>query len=158
MRRLSSLAVLLVTLAGSLSAQAKQFRPTGGLDLAGMDRTVQPGDSFYQYANGNWLKHTDIPSDRSYWGPDGVLSELTDKRTADLIQEIAKSNAADGSDRQKIRDYYASFLDTAAIARAGLTPLKPALDSIAGIADRKALSRYLGTTLRADVEIGRAHV
>ena len=156
MRRLRSLAVLLFTLAGSLSAQAKQFRPTGGLDLAGMDRRVQPGDSFYEYANGNWLKHTDIPSDRSYWGSDAVLSELTDKRTADLIQEIAKSNAAAGSDRQKIRDYYAGFLDTVAIERAGLTPLKPALDSIAAIADRKALSRYLGTTLRADVDIFNA--
>jgi predicted metalloendopeptidase len=156
MRRLCSLAVLLVTLAGGLSAQAKQFRPTGGLDLAGMDRTVQPGDSFYQFANGNWLKHTDIPADRSYWGSDAVLSELTDKRTADLIQEIAGSNAAAGTDRQKIRDYYASFLDTVAIERAGLTPIKPALDSIAAIADRKALSRYLGTTLRADVDIFNA--
>jgi predicted metalloendopeptidase len=156
MRRLCSLAILLVALAGPLSGQAKQFRPTGGLDLAGMDRTVQPGDSFYQYANGNWLKHTDIPADRSYWGSDAVLSELTDKRTADLIQEIAKSNAAAGTDRQKIRDYYASFLDTVAIERAGLAPIKPALDSIAAIADRKALSRYLGTTLRADVDLFNA--
>jgi predicted metalloendopeptidase len=121
-----------------------------------MDRTVQPGDSFYEYANGNWLKHTDIPSDRSYWGSDAVLSELTDKRTADLIQEIAKANAPAGTDRQKIRDYYASFLDTVAIERAGLRPLKPALDSIAAIAERKALSHYLGTTLRADVDIFNA--
>jgi putative endopeptidase len=156
MRRFSALAALVLTVAGTVSAQTNQLRPTGGLDLAGMDRTVQPGDSFYQYANGNWLKHTDIPSDRSYWGSDAVLSELTDKRTADLIQEIAKANAPAGTDRQKIRDYYASFLDTVAIERAGLTPLEPALDSIAAIADRKALSRYLGTTLRADVDIFNA--
>jgi putative endopeptidase len=85
-----------------------------------------------------------------------VLSELTDRRTADLIQEIAKSDAPAGTDRRKIRDYYASFLDTVAIERAGLAPLKPALDSIAAIADRAALSRYLGTTLRADVDIFNA--
>jgi predicted metalloendopeptidase len=156
MRRFSSLALLVLTLTGTLAAQANQARPAGGLDLAGMDRTVQPGDSFYQYANGNWLKHTDIPSDQSYWGSDAVLSELTDKRTADLIQEIAKSSSAPGTDRRKIRDYYASFLDTVAIERAGLAPLEPALDSIAAIADRKALSRYLGTTLRADVDIFNA--
>jgi predicted metalloendopeptidase len=147
---------LALTLAIPLPAQTNQLRPAGGLDLAGMDRTVQPGDSFYQYANGNWLKHTEIPPDRSYWGSDAVLSELTDRRTADLIQEIARSNAAPGTDRRKIRDYYASFLDTVAIERAGLAPLKPALDSIAAIADRKALSRYLGTTIRADVDIFNA--
>jgi putative endopeptidase len=156
MRRFSLLSLFALIFAGAVAGQANQARPAGGLDLAGMDRSVQPGDSFYQYANGNWLKHTDIPSDQSYWGPDAVLSELTDKRTADLIQEIAKSSSASGSDRQKIHDYYASFLDTVAIERAGFAPLKPALDSIAAIADRKALSHYLGTTLRADVDIFNA--
>ncbi|MFL5492934.1 MAG: M13 family peptidase, partial [Gemmatimonadales bacterium] len=121
-----------------------------------MDTTVQPGDSFYQYANGTWLKQTEIPADRSSWSPDAVLSELTDRRTADLIREVAKSDAPAGSDRRKIRDYYASFMDTTSIEEKGLTPLKPALDSIAALADRKALSRYLGTTLRADVDIFNA--
>jgi predicted metalloendopeptidase len=130
--------------------------PTSGLDLAGMDRSVQPGDSFWQYANGTWLKQAEIPADRSYWGPGEVLTELTDRRTADLIQEIAKSAAAAGTDQQKIRDYYASFLDTAAIDRAGLSPLKPALDSIAAIGDRTSLAHYLGTTLRADVDVFNA--
>ena len=158
MLRFRSLVPVVVALAigGQLTAQTNQLRPVGGLDLAGMNRAVQPGDSFWQYANGAWLKHTEIPADRSSWGPGEVLTELTDRRTADLIQEIAKSDAAAGTDRQKIRDYYASFLDTVAIGRAGLTPLKPALDSIATIADRKALSRYLGTTLRADVDIFNA--
>ena len=154
-RALASVA-LAVAVGGRLPAQTNELRPAGGLDLAGMDRSVKPGDSFYQYANGNWLTHTEIPADQSYWGPDGVLSELTDRRTADLIQEIARSNAPAGTDRQKIRDYYASFLDTVAIERAGLKPLEPTLDSIAAIADRKALSRYLGTTLRADVDVFNA--
>ena len=102
---------------GALPAQGPNQAPppTSGLDLAGMDRSVQPGDSFWQYANGTWLKEAEIPADRSYWGPGEVLTELTDRRTADLIQEIAKSAAAAGTDQRKIRDYYASFLDTAAI-------------------------------------------
>ncbi len=156
MLRLRSVALLALTLAGPLSAQANQVRSVAGLDLAGMDTTVQRGDSFFQYANGTWLKRTEIPADRSSWSSDAVLTELTDRRIAYLIQEIAKSDAPAGSDRQKIRDYYASFMDTAAIERAGLTPLKPALDSIAAIAGRTALARYLGTTLRADVDIFNA--
>jgi predicted metalloendopeptidase len=147
---------LAVSVTGSLSAQANRIRPGHGLDLAGMDTSVQPGDSFFQYANGTWLKHTEIPADQSSWSPDAVLSELTNRRTADLIKEVAQSDAPAGSDRQKIRDYYASFMDSTAIERKGVTPLKPALDSIAAIGDRTALSRYLGNTLRADVDIFNA--
>jgi predicted metalloendopeptidase len=160
MFRLNSLAPLALTLAvaatGSLSAQANGIRPGRGLDLAGMDTSVQPGDSFFQYANGTWLKHTEIPADQSSWSPDAVLAELTSRRTADLIKEVAQSDAPAGSDRQKIRDYYAGFMDSTAIERKGVAPLKPALDSIAAISDRTALSRYLGTTLRADVDIFNA--
>ena len=148
--------VLALVLATPVSAQTNGPRPPAGVDRAGMDTTVQPGDSFWQYTNGTWLKQAEIPADRSSWGPADVLNELTDRRTAELIKQVATSGAPAGSDRQKIRDYYAAFLDTVAIERKGLAPLKPALDSIAALADRKALSRYLGTTLRADVDIFNA--
>ena len=148
--------VLALVLATPVPAQTNGARPPAGVDRAGMDTTVQPGDSFWQYANGTWLKQAEIPADRSSWGPADVLSELTDRRTADLIKQVATSGASAGSDRQKIRDYYAAFLDTVAIERKGIAPLKPALDSIAALADRKALSRYLGTTLRADIDIFNA--
>jgi predicted metalloendopeptidase len=158
MIRLRSFAILALALvlAGPISAQANKVRPVTGLDLAGMDTTVQPGDSFFQYANGTWLKQTEIPADRSSMSSDVGLSDLTDRRTADLIKEVATSDAPAGSDRRKIRDYYASFMDTTAIERKGLAPLKPALDSIASIKDRTGLARYLGTTLRADVDIFNA--
>jgi putative endopeptidase len=107
MLRLRLLALVSATLAGPIAAQGpNQAKPPAGLDLAGMDRTVQPGDGFWEYANGTWLKRTEIPADRSSWGPGEVLSELTDRRTADLIQEIAKSDAPAGTDRRKIRVYY----------------------------------------------------
>ena len=148
--------VLALVLATPVPAQTNGARPPAGVDRAGMDTTVQPGDSFWQYTNGTWLKQAEIPADLSSWGPADVLSELTDRRTADLIKQVATSGASAGSDRQKIRDYYAAFLDTVAIERKGIAPLKPALDSIAALADRKALSRYLGTTLRADIDIFNA--
>ena len=131
---------------------AQQARTSAALDVAGMDRSVKPGDNFFEYANGTWLKQTEIPADRSTYGGSAILIELTDRRVADLIRETAKANAPAGSDLRKIGDYYASFMDTAAIDAAGLKPLQPALDSIAAIRDRNDLARALGSGLRADVD------
>jgi predicted metalloendopeptidase len=131
---------------------AQQAHTPPALDVAGMDRSVKPGDDFFEYANGTWVKQTEIPADRSTYGGSAILIELTDRRVADLIQEAANGNAPAGSDLRKIGDYYTSFMDTAAIDAAGLKPLQPALDSIAAIRDRNDLARVLGSGLRADVD------
>lgn len=123
-----------------------------GIDLAGIDRSVVPGDDFFAWANGSWMKATEIPADRSSWGSGGEMTERTAKRTADLIAEAAKSNAPAGSEARKIGDTYSTFLDEAAIETRGLSPLKPAFEEIGAIADSKALARFLGATLRADVD------
>jgi putative endopeptidase len=133
-----------------VAQQAHSSAP--GLDLAGMDPSIKPGDNFFDYANGTWLKQTPIPPDRSSYGTFVTLLDLTDRRVADLIQETAKANAPAGSDLRKIGDYYASFVDTTAIDAAGLKPLQPTLDSIAAIRDRKDLAQVLGSGLRADVD------
>ncbi len=124
-----------------------------GIETAGMDRAVAPGDDFFAYANGTWLKKTTIPADRASTGNFAMLDELTSKRTSDLILGLAKTNAPAGSDARKIGDYYASYLDQAAIDARGTAPLKPLLDAIAAIADRTSLARALGGTLRADIDI-----
>ncbi len=136
----------------ALRAQTSPPPAFPALDTAGMNRSVKPGDDFFAYANGTWIDHTEIPADRSSYGSSSVLLELTDRRNAELIQEATKAGAPAGSDLRKIGDFYAAFMDTTAIEAAGLTPLKPELDSIAAIADRKALARFLGSTLRADVD------
>lgn len=136
----------------ALPAQTSQGRPTTAVDVAGMDRSVRPGDDFFSYANGTWLKRTEIPADRSTYSAGAMVAELTDRRVADLIQETAKTDAPAGSDPRKIGDYYASFMDTTAIDAAGLKPLQPTLDSIAAIRDRTGLAHFLGATLRADVD------
>ena len=115
-----------------------------------MDRSVTPGNDFFGYANGEWIKTTEIPADRSTYGSSAILTELTAKRTAALI-EAAAQGATDPT-AKKIGDYYASYRDEAAIEAKGLTPLQPRLDEIAKIGDRKALARVLGTQLRADVD------
>jgi predicted metalloendopeptidase len=140
--------------AASALAAAPNPTPSAspGLDLSGIDRTVRPGADFFAYANGAWLKATEIPADRAAYGATGVVNELTNQRTAALIQDAEKAHAPKGSSAQKVGDYYASYMDEAAIEAKGLTPLQPTLDRIAAITDRASLSRVLGSTLRADVD------
>ena len=129
---------------------------THGIVVANMDRSVKPGDDFYRYANGDWIKRTEIPPDRSYIDPYGLdfdsMNDLTRKRIAGLIEEAAKANAPAGSNTRKIADLYHSYMDEAAIEAKGLAPLRPQLDAIAAIRDKHELARALGESLRADVD------
>jgi len=124
-----------------------------GLDLAGMDRAVRPGDDFYAHANGAWVKGTKIPSDRSSYGVGETVADLTDQRTAALIRAAAASKAPAGSEQRKIGDFFTSYMDEQAIEARGLAPMKPLFQAIDTIQDRPSLARYLGTTLRADVDV-----
>ncbi|MEO8276824.1 MAG: M13 family metallopeptidase [Thermoanaerobaculia bacterium] len=126
-----------------------------GLDLAGMDRAVQPGDDFFAFTNGTWVKKAEIPADRSSFGSFVLLAEEANRRTKELIQEAGKtgsSAAAPDEDQRKVGDYYAAFLDEATIERRGAAPIRPEIEQIAALQDRAALSRYLGQLLRADVD------
>jgi endothelin-converting enzyme/putative endopeptidase len=123
-----------------------------GIVVANMDRAVKPGDDFYHYANGDWIKRTEIPPDRGSVGGFTTLDDLSNKRTASLIEEAAKANAAAGSGVRKIADLYNSYMDEAAIEAKGLAPLRPHLESIAAIRDKRELARALGESLRADVD------
>ncbi|HVV82703.1 MAG TPA: M13 family metallopeptidase [Kofleriaceae bacterium] len=121
-----------------------------GLDVEGMDRSVAPGDDFFAFANGGWLAHTQIPPDRSAYGSGAILTELTDKRTADLIKQAASAPA--GSEARKVGDFYSTFMAEDEIEQKGLAPLQPGLAAIDAIADAHALARALGGTVRADVD------
>jgi predicted metalloendopeptidase len=124
-----------------------------GLDLDGMDRSVAPGDDFFRYANGAWMRKTEIPADRAAWGASGVLDELTSARTREILERAAVSSAPAGSEERKIGDVYASFMDEAAIEAKGTAPLRPALDRVAAIANKADLARAIGETLRVDVDV-----
>jgi len=123
---------------------------TFGFDTAGMDRAAAPGDDFYRYANGTWLDRTEIPPDRSNYGLFTLLAEESSKRTRALIEQAATSGKSE--DERKIGDAYAAFMDEAAIEARGAAPLKPELDRIAAIRDRRQLAAELGATLRTDVD------
>jgi putative endopeptidase len=122
------------------------------IDTAGMDTSVKPGDDFFKYANGTWFAKTEIPADHVVVGAGADLADATEKRLADLIQAAGKT-AAPGSDARRVADFYAAYLDEAAIEQKGLAPLQPELDAIAAIKDSKGLATALGGTLRADVDV-----
>ncbi|MGN2249335.1 M13 family metallopeptidase [Frateuria sp. GZRe14] len=146
--------------AGAFAAAAQQGKapagiPAGGamgVDLAGMDHSVKPGDDFDNFANGTWRKNAVIPADRASTGIFLQVFQKAEKRNAQIIREAGAGHPAAGSDQRKIADYYAAFMNEAAIEKAGLTPLKPELDRIAAIRNRSDLSRVLGGQLRADVD------
>ena len=116
-----------------------------------VDAAVRPGDDFFRYANGPWLKTTEIPPDRSSMGDDVVLAELNNQRTLDIIKTARSSNA--GSEARKMADFYDAFMDEAAIQKSGLKSLQPQLQEIAALKNRKELSRLLGSQLRVDMDV-----
>jgi putative endopeptidase len=144
------LAMLLVIASFPAALPSAAGKSAGSLDVAGMDRSVHPGDDFFAYANGGWMKTAKIPEDRSSYGVFDVLAEEASRRTADLIREAGKS-AADAEAR-KVGDYYEAYMDEAAIEKAGLTPLKGTLAQINAINNKTALAQQLGSELRADVD------
>jgi putative endopeptidase len=123
---------------GGLGAAAQQL--SSGIDLTSLDRSCKPCDDFYQFANGGWIKSHPIPAAYPQFGTSNILVDKNRQVTHEILEAAAKSNAAAGTDEQKLGDYYASCMDTAAIAQAGTTPLDPLLTQIAGIVDTKSIA------------------
>ena len=144
-------ALALGTLAPA-APEADRTERGGRVDVSGMDTSVRPGDDFYGYANGGWMKATEIPPDRAVYASFSIVEEKVDAWTRELIQEAARSGAAPGSPAAMVGAYYSAYMDENAIEKKGLAPVREELDAIRAISDRKALARYLGADLRADVD------
>jgi putative endopeptidase len=125
---------------------------THGVDLAAMDPSVAPGDDFFLHANGTWVKETEIPADSSRWGTFNILAEQSMQRVRAVLEAAAAGSAPAGSEERKVGDFYASYLDEAAVEARGLEPLRPQLAAISALRDRTALARALGADLRTDVD------
>lgn len=118
-------------------------------DKAGMDTTVQPGDNFFQYANGTWIKNSKIPDDQNGWGSFYTLYDENLKKLRTILDETsAKTDHKKGSASQKVGDYYASGMDTVAIEKAGYEPLKPLLAKIDAVKDYKELMKLLADVMQ----------
>lgn len=143
------LALLLFWALGACNQQTKkQSSMNEAINPANMDKNIQPGNNFYDYVNGTWIKDHPVPPEYSSYGSFTVLYENNQKELKDLIDEISKKKDAPmGSIDQKIRDLFNSGMDTAQINAAGIKPIEKELKAIAGIKSKKQL----------DVEIARLH-
>jgi putative endopeptidase len=115
-----------------------------GVDLAGMDLSTKPGQDFYTHAGGKWIKEQRIPSDRSRWGTFDALREESDVNVRKILDEQAKAKLEKGTGAQKATDFYAAYLDRAAIDAKGFAPAKPALDAIAAAKTSADIVKLMG--------------
>ena len=131
------------------AAQAADGRRPSRLEST-VDASITPGDDFFAYANGGWLKATAIPAGKERWGARDELEELTRRRIAELLD--AASAAPAGSAARKVADFHAAYLNEAAIEARGLASLEPLLDRVEKVSDKAELTRLLGRGMRADVD------
>jgi putative endopeptidase len=136
---------------GKNPGQAQKAGTDIGINTSWMDTAVKPGDDFFQYADGNWVKTTQIPADRSRIGGFWIADQQREKNTRELFDAILKANPTSGNDGL-IANYYNAYFNTDAIDRAGIAPPKADLDAINAIADKRGLSSAIGGTLRADTD------
>ena len=101
-----------------------------------MDLSVKPGDDFFDYANGTWIKDNAIPAKETRWGSFNVLHQENVDKLLKLLKEVSNTQGQPkGSLRQRVGDLYASGMDSVAIEKRGYNPIKPDLARIDKIND-----------------------
>jgi putative endopeptidase len=143
--------VLMVTFGVAYGQGGKPQYGPWGFDLNGMDRSVRPGDDFFRYSGGTWMKETPIPPDRSSWSPFFILRANAERDVKAIVEDVSRRSNAQGSIEQKVADFYASYLDTTAIEKAGLTPVHDDLAAIAAVQSYEDIASLMG---RPDISVG----
>ncbi|MEV0249762.1 M13 family metallopeptidase [Nocardia sp. NPDC050712] len=122
-----------------------------GIDLSHLNDAVRVQDDLFAHVNGKWLDTYEIPADRSV---DGAFRALYDQAELDvqaIIQNAAAEQAAPGTDARKIGDLFSSFMDTDAVAAAGLAPIADELAAVREVSDRTGFAALLGRLQRTGV-------
>ncbi|WP_312734584.1 M13-type metalloendopeptidase [Brevundimonas sp.] len=144
-----SACIVVALTGGAASAQdhshgAAAAHPFGawGFDLAGRDTSVKPGDDFNEYANGTYLRTTEIPADKARFGPFDVLYENAQAQLKSIIEASAANPV--NANAQKVGALYASFMDEARIEQLGATPLAADLAAVKAVKDHADMARLMG--------------
>src|SRR5580698_1210226 len=109
--------------------------PMKYINPANMDLSVKPGDNFFEYANGNWIKNNPIPAKETRWGSFGILAQGNTDKLLSLLGQVSKTTHPKGTLEQRVGDLYASAIDSVAIEKRGFDPIKPALERVDKISD-----------------------
>jgi putative endopeptidase len=115
-----------------------------GIDMAGMDRSVRPGDDFFGFVNGMWARTTEIPGDRASYGAFAALRDLSEARVRQLVESYPVGDPAAGGDQTKVAALYHAFLDEAAVNERDATPLQPHIEAISRVSNREDMGRLMG--------------
>jgi putative endopeptidase len=142
-------AAMFVWWPASIASGQTLDRPDSDLE-SGVDSSIRPGDDFFAYANGGWLRATAIPAGKDRWNARSEIGDRTRQQILRLLDDARASRV--GSVARQVADFRAAYLNEAAIEAGGIAPLRPLLDSIARVSDKAALTRLLGRGLRADVD------
>src|SRR6202012_3311519 len=107
------------------------------IDTANMDLSTKPGDDFFDYADGNWVKKNDIPAKETRWGSLSILHQENTDRLKGLLTQVSQSSSQQpkGSLKQRVGDLYASGMDSLSIEKRGYDPIKPDLERVSKISD-----------------------
>lgn len=131
---IASCLLLIVSCKTETKESSPQVEKIPGIVLSNMDTSVTPNQDFYNFVNGSWMKNTKIPDDRTTWGGFSVLRKSTDADVLAILADAQESGTySSTTDQAKALAIFNTKLDTLARNKAGLTPLQPALDAIAGI-------------------------
>jgi len=112
------------------------------IDPANMDPSVKPGDNFYLYANGNWLKNNPVPASKTSWGSAGALAEESSQALKGLLEDAAKA-PGNNALMKRVGDYYASAMDSLAIESLGFKPIKVYLDAVNALSSKADVLKYM---------------
>ncbi len=144
-------ALLFLTACGQQAAEAPKTL-ISGIDIAGMDQSVRPGDDFFAYVNGKWAAETQMPADRSRYGTFDILRDDSQEKVKAIVEASASGDFAKGTDEQKVGDLYRSFMDTETRDAKGMAPLMPELERIRGIKDYDDLAVYFAETGKRNLD------
>lgn len=133
------------------SKNDSQSSPKQDILATNIDSTVKPGDDFFLYANGGWIKRTPIPAAESGWGIGNLVQEEIYNRLRKINEDALKEKAAPGSTSQKIADFWKSAMDSAAIDKAGLTPLQNDFNDVNAIDNTEKLISELAKMHRMGI-------
>lgn len=123
-------------IATALTASAQDASTRKFIDPADMDLSVKPGDDFYTYASGTWIRKNPVPAKETRWGSFNVLRNFNINAVKGILAEAAADKAAKpGSVEKRVGDFYASGMDSVTIEKRGFNPIKPDLARVAGIKD-----------------------
>jgi putative endopeptidase len=145
------IATAILSLASCSSKDSSELH--SGILLKNMDTTVNPGNNFTQYVNGTWVKNTKLPSDKSSYGAGSIVNDEAQENVKAIIENAAKAGGKDGSEEQKIGDFYDSYLNMKVRDSIGLTPLKEEFKKIDAIKSSKGFVNYLGYANKVGLKI-----